>query len=146
VSIKTPFATLEAQIPTLITRLAPIAALGVAVQGLPNTRQDIGYKANDAVTLTWVAWSPFQGAGNAVSGLSTMGCTLNCRISTRSLSTRGEVADMLFQRLAGWELPTLPGHVLQFGGGELIPPLENEPDYRMDVRFAIVLQAKPPRG
>ena len=102
--MNTPFTLTTTLIPTLVTRLAPITSLGVAVQGLPDSRRESGFIANDAVTLAWIAWSPVQGAGNSVSGAVTQTVTLNCRISVRRLSLRDQVADLLYQRLAGWQV------------------------------------------
>jgi len=102
--MNTPFSLTTTLIPVLVARLSPIAALGVAVQGLPDSRRESGFVANDAVTLAWIAWSPVQGAGNSVSGAVTQTITLNCRISVRKLSLRDQVADLLYQRLAGWQV------------------------------------------
>lgn len=142
-SIPNPFVFAESLTPLIVTRLAPILSLSVAVQGLPEVRQDVGFKANDAVTLVWAAWSPIEGQGNRVSGLTTQVLTLNCRISVRSLGIRDQVADLIFQRLGGWEVS--PGTFLQWGGAEIVPPAENDPDYRMDLRFALLIQSRPPR-
>jgi hypothetical protein len=139
--MNTPFSLTTTLIPVLVARLSPIAALGVAVQGLPDSRRESGFVANDAVTLAWIAWSPVQGAGNSVSGAVTQTITLNCRISVRKLSLRDQVADLLYQRLAGWQVRQ--GTFLQYGGSEIIPPADNDPDYRQDVRFAMVVQNRP---
>lgn len=136
------FSTTSALIPALVTRLSPILALGVVVQGLPDSRREAGFIANDAVTLAWIAWSPIQGAGSSVTGAVTQAITLNCRISVASLTLRDQVADLLYQRLAGWQLPTV-NTFLQYGGSEIIPPSDNDPDYRQDVRFAMVIQSRP---
>ena len=136
-----PFSLTTTLIPVLVARLSSIAALGVAVQGLPDSRRESGFVANDAVTLAWIAWSPVQGAGNSVSGAVTQTITLNCRISVRKLSLRDQVADLLYQRLAGWQVSQ--GTFLQYGGSEIIPPADNDPDYRQDVRFAMVVQNRP---
>ncbi len=139
--MNTPFSLTTTLIPVLVARLSPIAALGVAVQGLPDSRRESGFVANDAVTLAWIAWSTVQGAGNSVSGAVTQTITLNCRISVRRLSLRDQVADLLYQRLAGWQVSQ--GTFLQYGGSEIIPPADNDPDYRQDVRFAMVVQNRP---
>ena len=136
------FSQTSALISELVIRLAPVVSLGVAVQGLPDSRRETGFIANDAVTLAWIAWSPIQGAGNSVTGAVTQTITLNCRISVGSLTLRDQVADLLYKRLAGWKVPTL-NTFLQYGGSEIIPPADNDPDYRQDVRFAMVLQSRP---
>jgi hypothetical protein len=138
-----PFALTDSLIPVIVARLAPIADLGMTVQGLPDNRKEAGFVANDAVTLAWAAWAPLQGQGNSVSGLSTHADTLNCRITAARRTLRNQAADLLFQRLTGWEV--MPGNVLQWGGAEIIPPGDNDASYRLDVRFALVMQSRPPR-
>lgn len=135
------FSLTSTLIPVLVARLSPVVALGVAVQGLPDSRRETGFVANDAVTLAWIAWSPIQGAGNSATGAVTQTITLNCRISVGSLTMRDQVADLLYQRLAGWQVR--PGTFLSFGGSEIIPPADNDPDYRQDVRFAMMVQSRP---
>ena len=141
----TPFALTASLTPALIDRLGtPLAALNVSVQGLPNKRAEAGFKAEDAVTLSWVAWSPIAGKGNAVLGSVTQTLTLNCGIAALQLSTRDAVADVLYQYLAGWEITGYPGYFLQFGGAELTPPMPNNPCWMMDVRWGLVVQSRPP--
>jgi hypothetical protein len=142
------FSATEALIPEMRTRLQPVIDLGVAVQGLPDGRADAGFVASNSVTLAWIAYSPIQGQGNSVSGLTTQTLTLNARISANSLTLRNQVADLLYQRLTGWSLTGvtgLAGCFLSWGGAEIIPPAENDADYRMDVRFGLVIQSRPPR-
>jgi hypothetical protein len=118
----------------------------VTVQGLPDSRKEAGFVASNSLTLAWAAWSPLQGQGNSIAGAVTQAATLNCRISAATLSLRNQAADLLYQRIAGWELPEMQGHFLQYGGAEIIPPADNDSSYRMDVRFAVVFQSRPPRG
>jgi hypothetical protein len=138
-----PFATTRSLIPIIVARLEAISALGVTVQGLPKKRKSAGFVSSNSVTLAWAAWSPLQGQGNSVSGLSTHVDTLNCRVTIEDLDIHDQVGDLLFQRLTGWEV--MPGHVLQWGGAEIIPPADNDASYRLDVRFALVMQSRPPR-
>ncbi len=84
--MNTPVSLTTTLIPVLVARLSPITALGVAVQGLPDSRRESGFVANDAVTLAWIAWSPVQGAGNSVSGAVTQTITLTVAYRCVSLA------------------------------------------------------------
>lgn len=140
----TPYAYAQSLVPLLVERLAPVTALGVRVAGLPDELAQTGYALGDMVLIIPVSFSPIQGQGNAVRGSATLTCTFNARIQVRQQSRLYEVADLVFQLLAGWEI--VGGMVLTYNGSELVPGAQNDPAWISDMQWAVTYQVKPGKG
>jgi hypothetical protein len=139
-----PYSYAQSLVPLIITRLQPIADMGLIVAGMAEEIGQVGYDLSpDSVLIIPVAFSPMPGLGNAVRGHVTLTCTFNLRIGVRRQSTLYQVSDMVFQRLGGWEVTN--GMVMNYNGSEFVLGADNDPRWITNMQWGVTYQAAPLR-